>query len=229
MNIETDYLNALVKCPKCNQLVRDGDRIWLNGECLCPKCYSKKREELDKNIRLEKQLDEIVYQVEETITQLMEVCGKYTNVKCIENILDYDLRELCNIKEYVKICPKCKSLFVAPYKYKIRQIYCGKECMKSATSAGIKQLKKQDSRYRKIDALRKLIYEREYRARIDNKVLPKKQLDTYSRILNDLKELSKIRNEIDLQEYNTQLNNLRSEYRQYNKIQQSSHKRIKCK
>ena len=46
----------------------------------------------------------------------MEVCGKYTNVKYIENILDYDLRELCNIKECVKICPKCKSLFVVPYK-----------------------------------------------------------------------------------------------------------------
>lgn len=229
MNIEMDYLNALVKCPKCNQLVKDGDRIWLNGECLCPKCYSKKREELDKNIKSEKQLDEIVYQVEDTITQLMKVCSKYANVKYIENILDYDLRELCNIKEYVKICPKCKSLFVAPYLYKTRQIYCDKECMKSATSAGIKQLKKQDPRYRKIDALRKLIYEREYRARIDNKALPKKQLDTYSRILNDLKELARIRNEIDLQEYNIQLNNLRSEYRQYNKIQQPSHKRIKSR
>ena len=43
-----DYLDKIVKCPSCNKEVRDGDRIWLNGECLCPDCYNKKRNELTK-------------------------------------------------------------------------------------------------------------------------------------------------------------------------------------
>ena len=40
---ENSYLDRLVECPKCKQLVRDGDRIWLDGECLCPECYQHKR------------------------------------------------------------------------------------------------------------------------------------------------------------------------------------------
>lgn len=45
-----DYLNAIVKCPKCNNPVRDGDRVWLDGECLCPKCYNHKRAIYDSYI-----------------------------------------------------------------------------------------------------------------------------------------------------------------------------------
>lgn len=41
-----DYLNKIVKCPRCNKDVYDGDRIWLNGECLCHHCYREKRNEL---------------------------------------------------------------------------------------------------------------------------------------------------------------------------------------
>lgn len=43
-----NWLDNIVKCPKCKQDVRDGDRIWLNGECLCPKCYNHKRLEIEK-------------------------------------------------------------------------------------------------------------------------------------------------------------------------------------
>lgn len=42
-----DYLDEIVKCPKCKQDVRDGDRIWLDGECLCPSCYQHKRRVYD--------------------------------------------------------------------------------------------------------------------------------------------------------------------------------------
>ena len=42
-----NWLDRIVKCPKCNNDVRDGDRIWLNGECLCPQCYTQKRKEMD--------------------------------------------------------------------------------------------------------------------------------------------------------------------------------------
>ena len=40
---EDSYLNKIVKCPWCKQDVRNGDRIWLDGECLCPECYQHKR------------------------------------------------------------------------------------------------------------------------------------------------------------------------------------------
>ena len=36
-----------MKCPKCHKDVRDGDRIWLDGECLCPDCYKHKRQSYD--------------------------------------------------------------------------------------------------------------------------------------------------------------------------------------
>ena len=39
-----NWLDRIVKCPKCNNDVRDGDRIWLDGECLCPDCYKYKRQ-----------------------------------------------------------------------------------------------------------------------------------------------------------------------------------------
>lgn len=42
-----DWLNRIVKCPWCKQDVRDGDRIWLDGECLCPECYQHKRQKYD--------------------------------------------------------------------------------------------------------------------------------------------------------------------------------------
>lgn len=43
MDKEYNYLNKIVQCPWCKQDVRNGDRIWLDGECLCPQCYKHKR------------------------------------------------------------------------------------------------------------------------------------------------------------------------------------------
>lgn len=42
-----NYLDRIVKCPECGQDVRDGDRIWLNGKCTCPDCYTYERQKLD--------------------------------------------------------------------------------------------------------------------------------------------------------------------------------------
>lgn len=42
----SDFLDKLVECPSCHKKVRDGDRIWLNGDCLCPDCYRLKRNKL---------------------------------------------------------------------------------------------------------------------------------------------------------------------------------------
>ena len=41
------YLDKIVQCPKCHKDVRDGDTIWLDGECLCPDCYKHKRQSYD--------------------------------------------------------------------------------------------------------------------------------------------------------------------------------------
>ena len=38
-----EWLNKEVPCPWCKELVREGDRIWLDGEALCPECYKHKR------------------------------------------------------------------------------------------------------------------------------------------------------------------------------------------
>lgn len=41
-----DFLDELVECPTCHKKVKDGDRIWLDGECLCPDCYKHKRNKI---------------------------------------------------------------------------------------------------------------------------------------------------------------------------------------
>lgn len=43
----SDWLDRIVKCPNCKNDVRDGDRIWLDGDCLCPECYQYKRRKID--------------------------------------------------------------------------------------------------------------------------------------------------------------------------------------
>lgn len=41
-----DFLDELVECPTCHKKVKDGDRIWLDGECLCPDCYKHKKNKI---------------------------------------------------------------------------------------------------------------------------------------------------------------------------------------
>lgn len=43
-----DYLDRLVECPSCHKMTKDGDRIWLNGKCLCPDCYKRERDNITK-------------------------------------------------------------------------------------------------------------------------------------------------------------------------------------
>lgn len=37
--------DEIVICKKCNNHAKWGDMTWLNGECMCPECYQKKKEE----------------------------------------------------------------------------------------------------------------------------------------------------------------------------------------
>lgn len=44
-----NWLDRIVKCPMCKNDVRDGDRIWIDGNCLCPECYKHfRRKYIDK-------------------------------------------------------------------------------------------------------------------------------------------------------------------------------------
>ena len=50
--VDENWLDRIVKCHWCKQEVRDGDRIWLDGECLCPQCYEhKRRKYYDKEVK----------------------------------------------------------------------------------------------------------------------------------------------------------------------------------
>ena len=47
MKMSDDWLDKIVKCPNCKEDVKNGDMIWLDGECLCPQCYEYKRAKYD--------------------------------------------------------------------------------------------------------------------------------------------------------------------------------------
>ena len=43
-----DFLDEVKDCPICGKKVVYGDMIWLNGQCTCPECYQKKRDEFSR-------------------------------------------------------------------------------------------------------------------------------------------------------------------------------------
>ena len=43
-----DPLDEIVKCPQCGQDVREGDRIWFNGQATCFDCYKINYEKVNK-------------------------------------------------------------------------------------------------------------------------------------------------------------------------------------
>lgn len=42
-----DIMNEKVICKWCNGQTLYGEMIWLNGKCMCPKCYLKERAKED--------------------------------------------------------------------------------------------------------------------------------------------------------------------------------------
>ena len=40
---EDDFLSERTKCPVCLDMTTYGEMIWLNGKCVCPKCYEAAR------------------------------------------------------------------------------------------------------------------------------------------------------------------------------------------
>lgn len=129
-----------------------------------------------------------------------------------QNIYDYKYKDLLNVDQILKVCPRCMKVFVPAYNSKNTQIYCSDDCRYNSTQDTRKELKR-DTRYDKIDNLRKLIYERKYRARRDKKNMNKDEIEGYEIILLECKSLVKDRKKISYYEFNQRYNTLMELYR----------------
>lgn len=129
-----------------------------------------------------------------------------------QNIYDYKYKDLLNVDQILKVCPRCMKVFVPAYNSKNTQIYCSDDCRYNSTQDTRKELKR-DTRYDKIDNLRKLIYERKYRARRDKKNINKDEIEGYEIILLECKSLVKDRKKISYYEFNQRYNTLMELYR----------------
>lgn len=147
--------------------------------------------------------------IENHITSLDIETGK--------NLLEYRLKDFLDIENIIKPCARCDRLFVPKFVSVGKQIYCGDDCRYNSTATNRKQIK-QDNRYKKIDNLRKLIYERKYRAKKDNKEIPQTRLDVYNQILIGLKDLTRKRKHITLSQFNSKYNEIYTKYRYISKL-----------
>lgn len=111
------------------------------------------------------------------------------NIETKDNLLEYKYKDLYDIKSLVRVCSRCNKVFIPKYSAKSTQQFCTDDCRYNSTQATRKQLK-QDARYKMIDNLRKLIYERRYRARRDRQPLTSHTESEFDSILEDLKSLT---------------------------------------
>lgn len=152
------------------------------------------------------------------VESLMHRVNHYINdldkqgVLHMENIIEYKYKDLFNLNKIVKVCPRCNKQFIPNYNSRNTQMYCGDDCRYNSTQETRKELH-FDDRYRKIDNLRKLIYEKKYRARRDNKHISDDMTDTYEVILLECKSLVKDRKKIKYYEFNQRYNTLMQLYR----------------
>lgn len=121
----------------------------------------------------------------------------------------YRINDLKNLQ--LCKCNRCGKQFVPMYRNN-NQKFCNDNCRYGSTKSVRRYKVSNDVRFRKIDNLRKAIYERRYRAKVCNKRLPyNKELDL---ILIDLKDLLKEKDNMSLKEFNNNINNLRIRYKQ---------------
>ena len=134
------------------------------------------------------------------------------NAKYKQNLYDYKYKDLLNMNNIIKICLRCNTEFIPNYNSRNTQVYCSDDCRYNSTQDTRKELK-QDSRYDRIDNLRKLIYERKYRARRDKRKMNKDEIEGYEIILLECKSLVKDRKKISYYEFNQRYNTLMQLYR----------------
>lgn len=145
---------------------------------------------------------------------LVGVSKHIDNIEALnkQNIYDYKYRDLLNVDKILKVCPRCGNIFVPAYNSKNTQIYCSDDCRYNSTQDTRKELKR-DTRYDKIDNLRKLIYERKYRAKRDKKSISQDELDNFDIILLECKSLVKDRKKIPYYEFNKRYETILQLYR----------------
>ena len=102
------------------------------------------------------------------VESLMNRVNHYINeldkqgVLNVENIIEYKYKDLFNLEKIVKVCPRCNKQFIPSYNCRNVQQFCGDDCRYNSTQ-DTRKVMKQDGRYKKIDNLRKLIYEKKYK------------------------------------------------------------------
>lgn len=73
-----DLMNEVVSCKKCGKATLYGELIWLEGNCMCPRCYQAERARKDKEEELLmsypkiRKLDGVYFRVQRN--------GKWVNV-----------------------------------------------------------------------------------------------------------------------------------------------------
>ena len=55
--MNADIMNEKVTCKWCGESTLYGEMMWLNGKCMCPKCYLVERAMEDSKRRSEKNGD----------------------------------------------------------------------------------------------------------------------------------------------------------------------------
>lgn len=130
----------------------------------------------------------------------------------IENIIEYKYKDLFNIEKIIRECHRCNKKFIPKYNTRNTQIYCCDDCRYNSTQETRKVIK-QDGRYKKIDRLRKLIYEKRYRANKENKPLKESIEQEYINILMDCRHLSTKRKHLTQYEFNKTYDELMRRYR----------------
>lgn len=48
MNKFMEEMNQIVECKYCGKPVMYGELTWLEGKCMCPRCYQAERAKRDK-------------------------------------------------------------------------------------------------------------------------------------------------------------------------------------
>ena len=132
-----------------------------------------------------------------------------TNLNGVEHIRNYKLADIMRIQSLIKKCVYCGEYFLPNSTAINRQVYCNIFCKNRDTNEC--RYKNLDEFQKPVDALRKSIYERRYRAKKNNKYF---NSSDYNLILKKLSRLLAKRNKISKEEYFKQYNELYLSYRE---------------
>ena len=45
-----DFLSEKKQCPVCQEMTTYGEMIWLDGVCMCPRCYAARKRDIERII-----------------------------------------------------------------------------------------------------------------------------------------------------------------------------------